>query len=275
MGTEVIALKKWIVPVIIVAALIAGFMLGRPRGETGFIGSIGARFHAETKHDLVSVASSLLRWGDAPGKEKRYDGLEVVKLPEMTAGSMDVEEAIDTRRSVRDYSGEPVTISHLSRLLRSSSGETGEKQANTFRAAPSAGALYPIETYVVVYNVEDIKPGIYHYTPSRHQLELVREGNFRNEFISAALHQDMAGRCNLLYVLTAIFRRTTWKYGERGYRYAYMEAGAISENIYLQAASLGLGTVLIGAFYDDQVSELIGIDGNKEAPILLHAVGSR
>jgi SagB-type dehydrogenase family enzyme len=268
-------MKIWKTTILAVAALALGLILGGSGGEEPYGGSIGSAFHDETELNFGEVISSVLRWGEEPKKEKYYEGARVIDLPDMAEGNAGVEEAIERRRSARDFSGGSLSLSQLSRLLHSSSGITGKSGKDSgFRAAPSAGALYPIETYVVSFDVEGMDPGIYHYIPSRHHLELVREGNFHNDFISAALYQDMAGRCDLLYVLTSVFRRVTWKYGDRGYRYAYIEAGAISENIYLQATSLGLVSVLIGAFFDDKVSELIGIDGRKEAPILLHAVGT-
>ncbi len=273
--TEVNTMNLWKTTMLAAVTLALGFILGGSRGEEPYGGSIGTTFHDETELTFGEVISSVLRWGEEPKKEKYYEGARVIDLPDMTAGDTGVEDAIAKRRSARNFSRGSLSLPQLSRLLYSSSGITGKSGKDSgFRAAPSAGALYPIETYVVVFDVDGMDPGIYHYVPSRHKLELVREGNFHNDFISAALYQDMAGRCDLLYVLTAVFRRVTWKYGDRGYRYAYIEAGAISENIYLQATSLGLTSVLIGAFFDDKVSELIGIDGRKEAPILLHAVGT-
>jgi SagB-type dehydrogenase family enzyme len=269
-------MNRWKVAAWCLFALVTGYLLLASTAPERQRKSTGAGFHEGTKHTVGEVLGSLMRWESQPDREKRYEGVPVVPLPERARGAKSIEDAIDMRRSVRNFSGgTTVSLSVLSSLLHSSSGLTGEFESELpLRAAPSAGALYPIETYVVVYRVEGLEPGIYHYVPTGHVLERIRSGDFRNEFIAAALHQDMAGRCNFLYVLTAIFRRTTWKYGDRGYRYAYIEAGAISENIYLQVTTLGLGSVVIGAFFDDRVSELIGIDGEKEAPILLHAVGT-
>jgi len=268
-------MSLWKAILLLAAAMAAGFAWGRSRPEGARTGSIGAEFQSKTSLTASEVLSSLLRWGSEPEKEKEYEGAQEIVLPDPSQGNLTLEEAIDRRRSIRDYSGRPLPIASVSRLLHASSGITGEGGDPHLRSAPSAGALYPIETYVVAYRVEGIPSGIYHYRPSGHRLELIREGDFRDEFIAAGLHQDMAGRCNLLYILTAVFRRATWKYGERGYRYAYIEAGAMSQNIYLQATSLGLGSVVMGAFFDDRVLDLIGVDGRKEAPILLQAVGTR
>ncbi|MFQ5957286.1 MAG: SagB/ThcOx family dehydrogenase [Candidatus Brocadiales bacterium] len=146
---------------------------------------------------------------------------------------------------------------------------------DTLRAAPSAGALYPLELYVVVNNVRGLERGLYHYNILEHSLELLKIGDFRRKIINCALHQEMTGKANVTFVLTGIFDRITWKYDERGYRYAYIEAGHISQNIYLQSISLGLGSVAVGAFYDESLNNFLGVDGKAEAAIYMHAVGKK
>ncbi len=121
--------------------------------------------------------------------------------------------------------------------------------------------------------MEDFSCGIYHYSVLDHALELIKPGDFRNQIISAGLKQEMLGDGVVTFVLSAIFDRVRHKYGERGFRYVYIEAGHISQNISLQAVSLGLGSVTVGAFLDENVNKLIGVDGLKEAVIYLHAVG--
>jgi SagB-type dehydrogenase family enzyme len=143
------------------------------------------------------------------------------------------------------------------------------------RAAPSAGALYPIELYVVVNNVRYLQQGLYHYSSRRHALDLVKTDDYRARITRCCLHQDFVGRAAVALVMTAIFHRTTDRYGQRGNRYVYMEAGHISQNIYLQAASLGLGSVAVGAFNDEKLNTLLGVDGQEEMAIYVHAVGKR
>ena len=179
------------------------------------------------------------------------------------------------RRSVRNYTGEPLSLPQLSQLLYAAQGITGSMHGQPLRSAPSAGALYPVEIYVTAHNVEELERGIYHYALREHQLEVTAAGDFRKQITRAALQQDMLGEADVVIVLAAIFDRARHKYGERGYRYVYMEAGHISQNIYLQAVSLGLGSVGVGAFLDAEVNRLIGADGSKEAAIYLHAVGTR
>jgi SagB-type dehydrogenase family enzyme len=157
--------------------------------------------------------------------------------------------------------------------LFSAQGITGYYVGYPLRSAPSAGALYPFEIYVIVNNVSGLKRGIYHYQVLTHSLELIKLGDYRSKITNCCLNQDMAGKSGVTFVLTAIFERVTFKYDERGYRYVYIEAGHISQNIYLQATSLGLGSVVIGAFYDDKINKLLKIDGKKEAAIYVHAVG--
>jgi SagB-type dehydrogenase family enzyme len=186
---------------------------------------------------------------------------------------MPVEQAIRERRSIRSYSSKPITLSHLSELLFSAQGITGGTPDQFLRTAPSAGALYPFEIYVVANRVEKLPRGIYHYAVKEHAIELVREGDFAGKIADAGLRQDVLGDAAATFVLCAIFDRTRSKYGERGFRYVYIEAGHIVQNLCLEAVSLGLGSVPVGAFIDKDVNELVGVDGSKEAAVLLHAVG--
>ncbi|CAD5245256.1 SagB/ThcOx family dehydrogenase [Thermococcus camini] len=193
---------------------------------------------------------------------------EVVVLPEpRLTGEMSVEEAIAKRRSIRSYRNEPLTLEQLSQLLWAAQGITDRRK---YRSAPSAGATYPFEVYVVVGNVEGLEPGIYRYDPFNHTLVLVRKGDWRRALQKAALDQSWVGRAAVDIVLVAYYSRTTSYYGERGVRYVHMEAGHIGQNIYLQATALNLGTVAVGAFYDDQVAGVVGTEG---VPLYIFPVG--
>jgi SagB-type dehydrogenase family enzyme len=205
---------------------------------------------------------------------KTYPGAKMIKLPQPNFQGIPVEEAIKKRRSVRSYSKKALTLPQLSQLLFSAQGITGSVSGFGLRAAPSAGALYPIEVYLVVNNVEALSRGIYHYNVQKHAVELLKEGDFRKEIINAGLWQDTLGEAQVTFVLSAVFERTQRKYKDRSLRYIYMEAGHISQNISLQAVSLGLGSVCVGAFYDEQVNRLIGLDGTAESAIYLQAVGT-
>ena len=205
---------------------------------------------------------------------KTYAGAKMIKLPQPNYKGMPVEGAIKKRRSVRSYSKKALTLPQLSQLLFAAQGVTGSVSGYELRAAPSAGALYPMEVYLAVNNVEELSRGIYHYNIQKHALELLKEGDFRKEIINAGLWQDTLGEAQVTFVLSAVFERTQRKYKDRSLRYIYMEAGHISQNISLQAVSLGLGSVCVGAFYDEQVNRLIGLDGTAESAIYLQAVGT-
>lgn len=196
-----------------------------------------------------------------------------VELPEPEHRGLPVEEAISLRRSVRDYSTKPLNLSQLSQLLHSAQGITGEWNGLELRSAPSAGALYPYEIYPIVNNVETLPQGIYHYGVTDHQLERMAEGDFRKAILEAGLGQESLATSAVNFVMAAVFERVTRKYGDRGVRFVYMEAGHIAQNISLQSVSLGLGSVVIGAFSDRKMNQLIGMDGVKEAVIYLQAVG--
>ncbi len=198
---------------------------------------------------------------------------EKISLPEADFRGLKLEDAILKRRSVREYVKKPISLKELSQLLFSASGKTGQMYKMPLRAAPSAGALYPIEIYVLVNSVEDLKPGIYHYSVADHALEIVKKGDFAGKASRASLGQDMVEDSAATFILSAIFDRCRSKYGDRGYRYTYMEAGHISQNIYLQATSLGFGSCAIGAFTDAEWNDLLGVDGKKEMVIYLHSVG--
>ncbi len=142
-----------------------------------------------------------------------------------------------------------------------------------FRACPSAGALYPVETYLAINNVEDIEPGIYHYNVKNHELDQIKKGDFRLHIAQAALDQDMAYSANAVFVWTAVFQRSKWKYEQRAYRYVYLDAGHIAQNLALAAVSLDLGTCQIGALYDDEVNLLLEIDGKEESVLYMSVVG--
>ena len=241
---------------------------GEPEGA-------GRAFHDNTKLNLKNVFGSLLQFKSQPPMTKRYKGHKMVSLPKPNFTGEPFEETLKKRRSVRGYTEDSITLLELSQLLFAAQGITGHEQGYELRAAPSAGALYPMEIYVAAIRVEGLKPGIYHYAADSHALELVKSGDFKGKLIDASLEQEMVGQAAATFIITSIFERATYKYEERGYRYAYIEAGHISQNLFLQATSLGLGSVCVGAFFDDKINKLIDVDGNKEAAIYIHCVGRK
>ncbi|MCD6301170.1 MAG: SagB/ThcOx family dehydrogenase, partial [Staphylothermus sp.] len=187
----------------------------------------------------------------------------IIELPLVKPMSkLRVEEAILLRRSIRRYLDKPVEIEKLSLILWSAYGYT--HPGKRFRASPSAGATFPLELYVVigsrgVVNGEEyLEPGVYKYRADTHSLILTRKGDLRRELYMAALEQKCVFQAPLSIVITAVYERTTNYYGERGAeRYVPMEVGHVGQNIYLMATSLGLGTVAVGAFHDEYVSNVI------------------
>ena len=178
----------------------------------------------------------------------------MVKLPEVKGvRGIPLEEAIEKRRSRRRYKGGSLSLEELSRLLFYSYGITGERG---FRASPSAGALYAIDVYVAVNNVDGLKEGIYLYMPEEHSLDVRREGRFGIEMTESALGQRMLRDAQVVIALVAVPERMEWRYGERTTRYITLEAGHIAQNIYLEATSLGLGACAIVAFDDESMSRI-------------------
>ena len=196
-----------------------------------------------------------------------------IKLPKPRLKGLTVEDAIANRRSIRSFRDKEMSLETLSQLLFAAYGVTTHKWGIDLHAAPSAGALYPFEIYIYVRKVKGLRRGIYRYVPHDHELIPIFYGDFDREVIRACLGQDYAAGGNVTFILVAVFSRTTRKYGERGYRYIYMEAGHISQNIYLEATSLGLGTVAIGAFYDDLMNQIVGVDGSTASVIYVQPVG--
>ena len=230
---------------------------------------IGEQFHRQTYLTMHG-----LRGLERPSTPQAPDEAPVIRLPSPEPTPDALGQAMRTRRSVRGYASRPLGLGQVSELLYAGCGVTGRAYGHNLRAAPSAGALYPFEVYLVVNRVADLEPGIYHYDPRAHGVELRAQGDFSGGLVLACLGQEFLFGAGVVLVLAAVFDRTCDKYGDRGYRYVYMEAGHISQNLYLQAADLGLATVAIGAFLDDQVNALIGLDGIKEAAIYLQAVGT-
>ena len=194
----------------------------------------------------------------------------VIELPEpRLTGDTSVEEALSTRRSIREYRDEPLTLSDVSQLLWAAQGITDKRG---FRTAPSAGALYPLELYLVAGNVTDIPAGIYKYSPYKHNLTRIVDGDKRDELAAAALGQECVRRCSAAIVFSAVYERTTGKYGKRGIRYVHIEVGHAAENLHLQAVSLNLGTVAVGAFFDDEVKQIMNLPEDEE-PLYIMPVG--
>jgi SagB-type dehydrogenase family enzyme len=189
-----------------------------------------------------------------------------IRLPKpKEKGSTSIEEVLHKRRSLRDYKKSPLSLEQVSQLLWAALGRNLYR-----RTAPSAGATYPLETYLVVGEVEGLEAGIYHYSSSRHSLEMTKGRDIRGKLSGAALGQGMIEEAPASIIISADYHRTTGHYGQRGHRYVHMEVGHVGQNVSLQAVSLNLGTVMIGAFDDREVKEVLGIG---EEPLYIIPVG--
>lgn len=195
----------------------------------------------------------------------------IIKLPSPVYDSnTSVEEALLKRRSIRNYSSKQLNLTELSQILWSAQGITDKTSG--LRTAPSAGALYPLEIYVAAANVKDLNPGIYKYNPQDHSLKKISEGDKRTEISNASLQQESITSASAIVVITAVYERTSVKYGKRTERYVNMEVGHVGQNIYLQAVSLGLGTVMVGAFNDEALKKVLTLPDN-EHPLALYPLG--
>jgi SagB-type dehydrogenase family enzyme len=264
---------------ILIAALstAAGFLLGwlapdRGSDLPGEAVDIGALYH-EWSTPGHALDLPVPDWGGRVSRYKAYPDAERKALPDSGGfRGLSFEEALETRRSVRDYSDRSLSLEALSRLLHAAQGVTERRLG--FRAAPSAGALYPLELYPVVQNVSGLASGIYHYAVQEHALERLEEGDFGGRVTQAGLYQQFLGQANVCFILSAVFQRTRWKYRERAYRYVLLEAGHVGQNLYLAATSMGLGACAVGAFLDNQLNDLLGLDGAAEAVLYLVSVGA-
>ncbi len=207
---------------------------------------------------------------------------EGIQLPDpCRRGNISVEQALHSRRSIREYKDEPLSLAEIAQILWAAQGiseGTGESSVfrprGRFRTAPSAGALYPLEIYVVAGEVAGLEKGLYKYIPQRHSLKKVQEGDRRTSLSKAALWQGWVKNAPSVLVISGVYERTSAKYGQRAERYVHMEAGAVVQNVYLQAVSLGMGTVVVGAFNDQDVKTVLDLP-KGEHPLALMPLGKR
>ena len=200
------------------------------------------------------------------------ESIEHIKLPKpVLEGEHSLEILLQQRRSMRSYQKSALNLAELGQLLWSAQGVTN---AQGLRTAPSAGALYPLKLFVVVGDVSELPAGIYQYNTEQHGLVKTASGDLRKSLQKAALDQSSIGEAPVIIVFAAIYQRTTLKYGKRGERYVHMEVGHAGQNLFLQAEGLGLGTVVVGAFDDDEVREVLNLDTDVQ-PLSLMPIGRK
>jgi SagB-type dehydrogenase family enzyme len=207
---------------------------------------------------------------------KSYEGLELVWLPPPELGEASLEQLLQSRcwstaASNFHFSGRPIELHHLGTALAFSYGimpgrhRTDHPAAESFRAVPSASALYSLEIYVIAFNIDGLSEGVYHYRVMDHSLDILRKGSLRKEFMAILPHGELCEKASVALVITSIFRRNLMRNMNRGYRLILNEAGAVMQNLHLTGAALGFAIRPLEEFYDDELGSLIGIDNVDEA----------
>lgn len=233
-------------------------------------------YQEQTKYERETLKPGV-NWDDRISPYKTYENaIETITLeaPVLSVKS-DLWETMKSRRSGRKYASTELTFHDLSLLIWSMNGITLETEHFDLRTSPSAGALYPIETYIAANRVETLEPGIYHHNVKQNTLEFIRDGYAGERLARAALGQKICERSAAVFIWTAIPARSTWKYKERALRYIYLDAGHIAQNLHLAAEALNLGACMIGAFFDSEVNDIIGVDGEEETVIYMASTGNK
>lgn len=216
---------------------------------------------------IIPVNQNKIMREEKPNFDK--EGNLVLPQPK-TESKISIEEAILKRRSVREYKDEPLTLKEISQILWSAQGITNSSWGG--RTAPSAGALYPLEVYLIVRKAENLGSGVYKYLPEGHKIKRILEKDISTDLARAALGQMFIAEAPVSLVISAVYSRTIGKYGDRGIQYVHLETGHAAQNVYLQVESLGLGTVTIGAFDDERIKEILTLS-EEEIPLYIMPIG--
>ncbi len=241
---------------------------------------IGKEFMEKTQYKYLEESDQNKKLPQPP-LELAYDiSKEVIDLPspsETRVPTFDLRGAIEGRRSVRDYSDEPLTLGELSWLLWCTQGVREVVGATaTLRNVPSAGARHAFETYILVNRVEGLRPGLYRFLAIEHKLmEIDLEEGLADKITEACYRQRIVKRSAATFIWVAVAYRMRWRYGERGYRYLHLDAGHVCQNLYLVAEAIGSGACAIGAYYDDEINGVLGLDGEKQFVIYVATVGKK
>ncbi len=231
----------------------------------------------DTRLDRGNVKGANRRISATADSFKTYPGTVKVALPKTrwSLSEARILPLLQNRRSLRAYSGETITLDHLAFLLWAAQGLTAQAGKHYLRTSPSAGALYPIETYLSVQNVATISPGLYHFDPLLFQLELLRDKDIKVDVCRAFLDQAFMKNAAVNIIWTAITRRSLAKYGDRGGRYVLLDAAHICQNVLLAAEAIECGSCPVAAFYDEEVNSLLDIDGVEETALYGVSIGKK
>ena len=250
------------------------FAVGRPARARPRPGAL--EVHSATRNTVRgAIGAGLRRFATGPSSFKTYPGTEAMALPLASAAGTPRSLARVVRASEHDagFSDAPLELAELGRLLHLTNGVTGRRRATLLRAAPSAGALYAGEVYVLAERVSGLAPGAYHYAVPDHALVRLRSGSFAGDVAGALERPALVANAAAIVLLSNVFRRYTARYANRGYRYALIDSGHIGENLCLGALSLGLRERAPLRFQDERLNALLGLDGRTEAVCALHLVG--
>ena len=209
-----------------------------------------------------------------------YEGYPMVELPRsLEPLHLSLDRAITTRVSVRDLTACPLTLRQVTTLLHCAYGASRDRKDVAFprslRVVPSGGALYQLEIFFHTAHVEGLNAGLYHYNPAKHHLRLLCEGDRTQAISQAMIQSEIALGAALVIFITAVFERSVFKYGDRGYRFVLLEAGHVAQNINLVANALGLGAVNLGGYYDREIDDFLGLDGVTHSTIYMAAIGKK
>jgi SagB-type dehydrogenase family enzyme len=236
-------------------------------------GDVGLFYHRESSLGLRTLLGDLLDWGSRPSQYKAVSIAAPLPLPPVSAPpQMTFDTALRQRRSLRAYADRGLTTQELAWIVASATAITS---TDGRRVAPSAGALYPLETYVAVNRVDGIDAGLYHVDVRGQALEPLRAGSVAGDLLVAGLGQSFLREAPVVVIVSGLFQRTRWKYRQRHYRYVCWEGGHVAQNVYLAAEAAGLGACMVGSFLDGSVNDLLRVDGREEAALGLIAVGAR
>ncbi len=207
-----------------------------------------------------------------------YEGYPIIELPTTyTPLTMELGEALRTRQTARVMGPTPLTLENVATLLHHAYGITRDLRKSgfprPFRMIPSGGALYPLEIYFHTSQVTDLDAGLYHYNPTKNHLRFLRPGDETQRLAGALVQRNLATDSSLIFFITAIFERAIFKYNNRGYRFIFLEAGHLVQNLNLVATGMGLGCTNIGGYFDRDVDEFLGLDGLNHSTIYLNAIG--
>ncbi len=241
---------------------------------------IGDVFQEYTKYKYFTVPSDMVLGRPAPPVEKAFPpDAQPIDLPRENAGDEQAAwlwRLIESRRSRRSFSRVDLSLEELATLLWVTQGVVQAAGDHTLRTVPSAGARHPLETYLIVNNVASLDRGLYRYLPVEHQLVQLRQESVIGEQASdACLEQRTVASCAVTFAWTAVIDRARWKYQQRAYRYIYLDAGHVCQNLYLACEAMGLSCCAIAAFDDELVCRLLDVDGREEFAVYLAAVGKR